>query len=335
MNKVLNSPRITVLMPAYNAEQFIIAAVSSILAQEFSSFKLVILDDGSNDRTPEILASFARLDGRITIYTNLSKTGILAARDKLLSYVDTEYFAWMDADDISTPDRLRKQINFLDNNAHIDIVAGSWSILGTDDKTIPYSDPEEIKAAMLVSNPFHNPVMMVRTASIQDLPFHYKDCGVKSASDFAFVTSIKYKCLFSTLSDVLYFYRVHPNQESTANSKVQRDSLKLLMCRQFEDHGVSIPQEIRALIRTFPDEKTTIEQANEIGKVYTKMIVTNRNGRWYKEQFLKKHLGISYKRICSQHGLNGLRLFIKHFGTTEVLKGKKFGFSFLADCFKE
>ena len=93
MNKALNSPKITVLMPAYNAEQFITAAVSSILAQEFSNFKLVILDDGSNDRTPEILASFARLDDRITIYTNLSKTGILAARDKLLSYVDTEYFA--------------------------------------------------------------------------------------------------------------------------------------------------------------------------------------------------------------------------------------------------
>lgn len=327
-------PRVSVLMPAYNAADFIVPAIASILAQEFTAFRLIILNDGSTDDTAQIINSFALLDKRIQVLVNIEKTGILAARDRLLAAVETEYFAWMDADDISTPDRLRKQVSFLDQNPDIDAVGGAWTILGTDRVTTPYRDPEELKAAMLVSNPFHNPVMMLRSTSAKALSFRFVDCGVKSASDFAFVTLLNQSGRFSTLSDVLYLYRVHPSQESTANAAVQRASLKMLMRRQFERHGVSIPGFAENAVRTFADEYASREQIIAIAKVYKELIVRNRQARWYNQRFLIKHLGISLKRMCVPHGCNGVLLFARYFGVIEIFRGKKYGLAFLLDCLK-
>lgn len=319
-------------MPAYNADKYIVAAISSILSQEYANFQLIILNDGSVDGTEEIINKFRAIDSRIRLHKNQQKSGILAARDKLLSLVDTEFFAWMDADDISSPDRLRKQVGFLDSNPNIDVVGGAWSILGTDNVTVPYSDPKEIKAAMLVSNPFHNPVMMVRTSAANSIDFNYVDSGVKSASDYAFVTRLNRSGTFSTIPDLLYFYRVHPSQESTANSIVQRDSLKSLMCRQFDYHGISIPESIKDVIRTFPDEKATIKQIETVASVYQELLKANKVSKWYDQRLLTKHLGISLKRMCAPHGLKGIQLFIYHFGILELLKGKKLGTAFIKDC---
>lgn len=335
LNTVSQIPKISVLMPAYNAERYIVAAISSILSQDLEHFKLIILNDGSTDKTADKIAAFAALDSRISVHTNAEKTGILAARDKLLDLVDTELFAWMDADDVSMPSRLRKQKAFLDENPSIDIVAGAWSIMGTDNVIVPYSKPEELRAAMLVSNPFHNPVMMVRTEKAKSLSFRYVDSGVESASDFAFVTKFKNFGTFSTLPELLYLYRVHSRQESSTNFKAQRDSLKKLMCAQFEYHDFKIPYTIRHVIRIFPGEKTTFEEAEEIAKFYKCFIDANKLNNWYEDKYLKKHLGISLKRICSMHGLKGLKLFLSYFGIREVIKGKKVGIPFVHDCLKK
>lgn len=326
--------RVSVLMPAHNAAQYIAAAISSILAQEYTHFKLIILNDGSTDDTGKTLEKFKALDNRIIVHDNEQKTGILAARDKLLSLVDTEFLAWMDADDISSPDRLRKQLEFLDSNPNIDAVGGAWTILGTNKVTIPYSEPDEIKAAMLVSNPFHNPVMMVRSKTAKSLDFSYSSSGVKSASDFAFMTQLNKSGRFSTISDVLYLYRIHPSQESSTNSKVQRESLKSLMCQQFEYHGVIVPDSIKNVIRTFPDEKANIKQVNLVASVYKELLTSNKSQRWYNQRFLTKHLTISFRRMCSAHGVRGIFLFIRHFGIIELLRGKRFGFAFIKDCLK-
>ncbi|MFZ8170822.1 glycosyltransferase family 2 protein [Alteromonas macleodii] len=333
-DKIEISTRVSVLMPAHNAEQYVIAAISSILSQEYTNFKLIILNDGSTDGTGKILSKFKDLDSRIEIHENPQKTGILAARDKLLSLVDTEFYAWMDADDISTPDRLRKQITFLESNPKIDVVGGAWSILGTNKVTVPYSEPKEIKAAMLVSNPFHNPVMMVRTEISRSLNFTYLNCGVKSASDFAFVTELNKVGTFSTLPDVLYFYRIHPSQESTANGIVQRASLKSLMRRQFEYHGIEVPDSIVSVIRTFPGELTTKKQVNAVALIYKRLLEANSKQHWYDQDYLTKHLTISFRRMCSTHGFLGICFFIRHFGIIQLFKGKQYGIAFIKDCLK-
>lgn len=327
--------KLSVLMPAYNAEHYIIQAISSVLSQEFENYLLYVLDDGSTDNTASIIRSFVNLDKRIIFLSNAERSGILAARDKLLDCVETEYFTWMDADDISMPQRFMKQLAFLEANRDIDVVAGAWVVMGTNKVYYPYTGHNDIKAAMLVSNPFHNPVMMVRAATAKKLNFKFKECGVKSASDFAFVTAIKQIGHFSTLPDVLYLYRVHAEQESTANSKAQKDSLKMLVCRQFEFHGVDIPEIAKDMMFIFEGEQPSVLQIKAIGDIYIRLILLNKVNEWYSQKHLIKHLSIGFRRACRTQGALGILLFVRYFGFIELIKGRNFGMAFIFDCLKE
>lgn len=108
-----NSAKVTVLMPAYNAGNYIAEAIQSLLQQSFVDFKLLIVNDGSTDNTEQIIRSFT--DARIHLL-NLPHRGIAAALNKGLSKTDSIYIARFDADDICFPERLQQQVSFLDNH---------------------------------------------------------------------------------------------------------------------------------------------------------------------------------------------------------------------------
>ena len=110
-------PRLTVIMPAYNAEEFLEESISSILNQTYSDFELLIGDDGSTDRTMEIIQSFC--DDRIIVMRNEKNLGIPCTLNRLIKASKGEYIARQDSDDISLPKRLEKQVDFLDKNPEI------------------------------------------------------------------------------------------------------------------------------------------------------------------------------------------------------------------------
>jgi glycosyltransferase involved in cell wall biosynthesis len=110
-----NYPKITVLMPAYNAENYIAEAISSVLKQSFTPFELLIVNDGSTDRTVKIIQSFK--DPRIVLIQQENK-GISAALNSGLKHARAPYIARFDADDICYPDRLKVQYDFM--TAHPD-----------------------------------------------------------------------------------------------------------------------------------------------------------------------------------------------------------------------
>jgi glycosyltransferase involved in cell wall biosynthesis len=112
-----NSVKVTVLMPAYNAGNYIAEAIQSVLQQSFVDFKLLIVNDGSTDNTEQIIRSFT--DARIVLL-NQPHRGIAAALNKGLSKTDSIYIARFDADDICFPERLQQQVSFLDT--HLDYV---------------------------------------------------------------------------------------------------------------------------------------------------------------------------------------------------------------------
>ena len=122
--RTLQAPRVSVLLPVWNGEAFLEQAMESILRQTLSSFELIVIDDGSTDRTSAIAEEFASRDTRVRVLRRLHEgfsgtlnAGIAAARG--------EYVARMDADDISLPERLQKQVAYLD--AHPECVAiGAW-----------------------------------------------------------------------------------------------------------------------------------------------------------------------------------------------------------------
>ena len=104
----------TVLMPVYNAERFLAAAIESILNQSFRDFEFLIIDDCSTDRSVEVIRAFP--DPRIRLYRNDRNLGISATLNRGIALAESAYIARMDSDDVSHPDRLQKQYGFIQAN---------------------------------------------------------------------------------------------------------------------------------------------------------------------------------------------------------------------------
>jgi glycosyltransferase involved in cell wall biosynthesis len=123
-------PRITVLMPVYNAERFLRQAIDSILAQSFKPFEFLIIDDGSTDRSAEIVESYR--DPRIRFLRNGQNLGITQTLNKGISLASCELIARMDADDISHPQRLQKQFAYMKRNPNCALLS-TWARVISED----------------------------------------------------------------------------------------------------------------------------------------------------------------------------------------------------------
>lgn len=167
----LPSPRVSVLLPVWNGEAFLEPAIESILRQTLSSFELIVIDDGSSDRSAAIVERFAASDDRVRLLRQ-SHEGFSAALNAGIAMVRGEYVARMDADDISLADRLQKQVAYLD--AHPTCIAvGAWiAIIDEADrpiglKTFVETD-NEISAALLGGiSPMAHPTIVARRDALQ------------------------------------------------------------------------------------------------------------------------------------------------------------------------
>ena len=120
--------KISVLMPAYNAEKYIGEAIESILNQTYKDFEFIIINDGSIDRTEDIILSYD--DPRIIYLKNKENSGIVASLNNGLKQAKGQYVARMDADDISLPTRFEKQLQYMESNQHIFVLGTSLILFG-------------------------------------------------------------------------------------------------------------------------------------------------------------------------------------------------------------
>src|SRR5687768_3299275 len=121
----MNSPLISVVMPVYNSEKYLSAAIDSILNQTCGDFELLIFDDGSTDDSWKIIKQYAQLDTRIVPFRNDINSGYVVHLNDGVLRANGDFIARMDSDDIALPDRLALQLDFLKNNLHVGVVGTS------------------------------------------------------------------------------------------------------------------------------------------------------------------------------------------------------------------
>lgn len=119
----MSTPLVSVLMPVYNGQRYLLETVNSILGQDLTCFEFIIIDDGSTDRTLQILQEVAAKDKRIRILSRANK-GLVRSLNEGLAVCRGQYIARIDSDDIAKPSRLSKQVTYLENNDCICL--GSW-----------------------------------------------------------------------------------------------------------------------------------------------------------------------------------------------------------------
>jgi len=234
-------PLISVLMPAFNAEDHIAEAIQSILRQTFSDFELIILNDGSTDRTSEIINGFA--DQRIRKIELRQNQGLVNARNQLVTTARGRYIAFLDSDDIAFPDRLQKQFRFLETGA-ADVCGGAHFSLYESTGRLKASKERyrdaDIRALMTIYSPLCNPAVMGRAELFKKHPYQ---AGQDSAEDYSLWQTLAlagYR--FANLRDKLITYRIHRKQttqikNTETNSVFNQSRLRYLS-------GLSIAPEL-------------------------------------------------------------------------------------------
>jgi len=127
------NPKVTVTMPAYNASKYINEAIKSVLNQNYESFELLILDDGSTDNTWDVIQKYKK-DPRVRIYRNKKNTGVAKTRNRLIRLAKGCYISICDADDLMLPGNLKTLSQYLDNHPRTGAVYGNILILNIDNK---------------------------------------------------------------------------------------------------------------------------------------------------------------------------------------------------------
>ena len=139
----MKSPKVTVLMAVYNGEKYLREAIDSILNQTFEDFEFLIINDGSTDRTSEVLQSYR--DSRIKIINNKKNVGLTKSLNKGLRMARGEYIARMDADDVSMPERLERQVKFSDKNKDVGLLGSPWYTINADGRKTGVSEAASCK----------------------------------------------------------------------------------------------------------------------------------------------------------------------------------------------
>jgi glycosyltransferase involved in cell wall biosynthesis len=211
-------PLISVLMPAFNAEAFIAEAIQSILQQTFTDFELIVLNDGSTDRTSQIIDGFA--DERIHKIDLQHNQGLVNARNQLVATAKGRYIAFLDADDIAFADRLQKQFTFLENGL-ADICGGAhfslYELTGRRKASKERYHDADIRALLTVYSPLCNPAVMGRAELFKRHPY---EAGQDSAEDYSLWQNLALEGYrFANLRDPLITYRIHHNQTTQVKNK--------------------------------------------------------------------------------------------------------------------
>ncbi|TDL78991.1 glycosyltransferase family 2 protein [Peribacillus frigoritolerans] len=205
----MNTTRVTVLMPVYNGEKHLFEAIESILNQTYKEFELLIINDGSTDKSEDIIKKFK--DSRIRYVVNDYNIGLIKTLNKGLGLINSEYIARMDADDISLPTRLEKQIKFMDQNK--DIAVSGTSILvfnnkGKVRKEIVSKEPIKIRTQLLFYPALMHPTVLIRKKIIEQGNFEYDEAH-KSVEDFGLWQKMSVNYKLSNIPEILLKYRIN------------------------------------------------------------------------------------------------------------------------------
>lgn len=191
----------------FNKAPFIGETIQSVLNQNYSDFKLIIVDDGSIDGSQEIVHSFK--DDRIFFYQNEKNMGTAAIANKMNSLCDTKYIVRIDADDLMLPNRIPIQLEYMNKNSDVVVSSGAVQCFG-DDQSI-WSWPEshdELMAGVLFRSPIIQPASIINRENWLKGDFKYDESGPNTAEDWLMWYKMGRKSKIGNVKDVLINYRV-------------------------------------------------------------------------------------------------------------------------------
>ncbi|OGR56852.1 MAG: hypothetical protein A3B80_02705 [Elusimicrobia bacterium RIFCSPHIGHO2_02_FULL_39_36] len=275
-------PPISVLMCVCDGEKYLAQALESILKQTFNHFEFLIIEDGSSDRTREILNFYSSKDFRIRVIENQTKLGLTRSLNHGLKIAKGKYIARMDADDISLPDRFRMQFEFMERHPAVGVL-GTANILIDQKgkmvwKNIPPVEDHEIRKRLIKGNIFCHSSLMIKREVFENIGLYNE--SYKVAQDYEIYFRISPHFQLSNLNQILHAWRVHERGTS-----VQKRWEQIFATLKIQIHSIWIGQysylNLIYLARSFFVLLTPVS----IKRIIKKILRVVTFGIWYKNIF--------------------------------------------------
>ncbi|MFQ3577180.1 MAG: glycosyltransferase [Cytophagales bacterium] len=308
------SPRVSVVLPVYNAEKYVSEAIYSILNQTFIDFELIILEDASTDNSLSVIQNFK--DDRIILIKNEQNKGLVYNLNEGIRLASGEFIARMDADDIAMPERFKKQVKFLDENPDVDVLGTAFECFGEIEKVVVHpTSHHEIKKTLIEYCCVGHPTVMLRKKKLPKRYEVYKPELFTCEDYHLWVEMIKDR-KFANLDEVLLKYRTHKQQVSSEKADKQMElneyaKLKAFLpsVKFFEDNTISLLFSILNL------EKQKLDWDRFYDLLQSLMFENNKSNYWEDEFFTQK-----LRTLCFQAFKKSINRDLKFFQRKALIK---------------
>ena len=287
---------ISVVMSVYDAEKYLDEAIQSVLNQTYKNFEFIIINDGSTDKSLEIIEKYKQQDGRIVLISRENK-GLVVSLNEGIASSKGRYIARMDADDISLPERFEEQVKFMEENLDIGI-CGSWvKIFGEGIKSSRWRlscSNKRLKTELLFSSCFAHPSVMLRKeVLIKNNLLYDKNC--LHAEDFDLWTKLSFVTNFANINQILIKYRVvntsitriaNPEQRYQILSKIfDKYLIQLNIKNSQEESRLHVNLSLNTRIKDSNLSFKTLE------RYFDKLVLANNSTKVFSSLELYKVLG--------------------------------------------
>ena len=277
-------PKISVLLPAFNAQAYLRESIESILAQTFEDFELLIINDGSTDQSLEIMSSFN--DPRIQII-NQANAGLPVSLNRAIRLSQGVYLARQDADDISLPNRLAEQVKYLDANPKCALL-GSWAdIILENAPTNRYlRHPHlngDIQVKLFFFNCFVHSSVMIRKSALNQTGLYPEEKEKFPPEDYDLWLRIAKDFEVANLPQTLLLYRELPNSISRAKLEIMQERARLMSLHAIKEvlRPPFADEDIQTLVRAMTNEPFIATQGTQaIHLSMLEQIRDNKIGRF-------------------------------------------------------
>ena len=234
----MNEPLVTVLMTVYNREN-VSATVESILRQTYQNLEFLIVDNASTDRTRDVIEALN--DGRIKLVVNEQNYGQTYSLNRGLCLAKGKYIARIDSDDIALPDRIEKQVHFLENNPDYCLVGSFVRYINDDDElTVEMNMPTSdlgMRVMQKIACAMYHPAAMYRRDVIVSNNIKY-DPNIHMAEDYDMWRNLMHHGKALNLPEVLLYYRKGNNNDSSKHAQLMYEEcfeVRKQICKEDKD----------------------------------------------------------------------------------------------------
>ena len=218
---VKTSELVTTVLPCYNAEMYIEESVYSILNQTYKNIECIVIDDASTDQTCALVERIAAHDVRVKLFRKEQNTGYTESLNMGLKLARGKYIARMDADDLAMPERLEKQVAYMEANPDCVVCGTAYKLHHNGFAIYPPVSHHEIMLGMMYGNVFCHPSILMRTSVLAENELLY-DTNYEPSEDYDMWVRLSRYGKLANLPDVLLSYRLHLSSVSSSRSLIQK-----------------------------------------------------------------------------------------------------------------